>query len=339
MSLISFSTVNTRKRALQNSNSRYEKISFRTVNQNLNEKNLLLFVESGSHNEDTHCKQSFSFYNTLLKESKISESMKIKIESAILNNFTRVSDLDSISKILSSSFENIPNKEIFFNTLDDLESCDRIIRNESKLAKRFDFQKIINENIGYGVRHTVFELCSLLDTYNIPSKAKLNIALENISYSLFKSGYKVSLAESTEYIVEYFLTRDAIITDKDYNGYIDVLENNSFINKDIPNISYIFEAKNTKGNSYKDKLEKLITQCESNECKNKIKEVLSIKNEKQASKYIDDTIEMIINDKYSKIDSTLLLKSIYIIPLLGNVSKKFIDYKIEMSRKRIKIKK
>jgi hypothetical protein len=68
-------------------------------------------------------------------------------------------------------------------------------------------------------------------------------------------------------------------------------------------------------------------------------QLANIKNEKQASKYIDDSIEMIIADNITKNDSLLLLKSVYCIPLIGNVSKEFVDYKVEMSRSKLMIKK
>ena len=338
MNPIYFSSVNSRKVALNSKTSGYEKISYTTVKENLTPKNLLLFIESGSDNEDLHSKRSFFLYDQLLKESTdLPDNVKGKLQSAINANLIKVSDLNSVYNAICNC-KNIADKTLFFDTLDDLENCDRIIRNESKISKRFDLQKIINENINYGCQGTVYELCSLLDTYNISSKVKMNIALENVEYALFRSGHKINLNEVTEYITEYFFNRDAIITDKDYNGYINVLENNAFINLDKANVSYIFEFKNTKGNSYSDKLEKLSSKCESPECATLITKVLNIKTEKDASKYIEEAIDYISNDKFSKLDSLLLLKSIYIIPLIGNVSKAFVVYKVEMTRKKLKIK-
>ena len=337
MKPIGFSDVTTRKLALQ-SNCKREKISFRTVSNNLNAKNLLLFTESTYNDIDSHCKRSFLLYDRLLKESTVSDMDKWKIDHSLLSNLKKVSDIESMYQTISST--NLDNKHLFFNTLEVLEHCDRVIRNEAKLSKRFDMQKLIGENIIQGGKHTVYELCSLLDTYSISSKAKMNIALENVIYALFKSGYDadISVNEATEYIVEYFLTRDPVITDRQYNGYIDVLENNRFINKDIPELSYVFEAKNTKGNSFTDKAKALVVQCETKECSAHMSQILKIKNEKQASEYIDKSIEMIINDKVTINDSLLLLKSIYCLPLIGNISKDFVNMKLEMSRKKYKIK-
>ena len=333
---ISFSYVNTRKLSLQNK-SDIQKMSYRTVSDNLNQNNVLLFVESSREDMDTHYLLSLGLYNRLLSEQNVSDMGKRKIENALLANLVKVSDLDSVRETVSNC-DCIENKFLFFNSLESLENCDRILRNEAKLLKRFDLNKTINESIGYGLRHTIFELCSLLDTYNMTPKAKFNVALENVTYALFKAGYNYPI-ESTEYIVEYFLTREPVITDKEYDGYIDVLESNRFINKDNPELEYVFEAKKVKGNSFKDKAAELVTQCETKECASHMSQLANIKTEKQASAYIDKSVEMIIADEITKNDSLLLLKSIYALPLIGNVSKEFVDYKVEMSRSKLKIKK
>lgn len=333
---ISFSYVNTRKLSLQNK-SDIQKMSYRTVSDNLNQNNVLLFVESSREDMDTHYLLSLGLYNRLLSEQNVSDMGKRKIENALLANLVKVSDLDSVKETVSNC-DCIENKSLFFNSLESLENCDRILRNEAKLLKRFDLNKTINESIGYGLRHTVFELCSLLDTYNMPAKAKFNVALENVTYALYKAGYNYPI-ESTEYIVEYFLTREPVITDKEYDGYIDVLESNRFILKDNPELEYVFEAKKVKGNSFKDKATELVTQCETKECASHMSQLANIKTEKQASAYIDKSVEMIIADEITKNDSLLLLKSVYALPLIGNVSKEFVDYKVEMSRSKLKIKK
>ena len=337
MKPIPFSYVNTRKLALQN-NSEIHKTSYRTVSENLNKRNLSLFIESSSKDMDHHCKLSFDLYDRLVKNSDLTDQEKRSFENTLLSKLVKVSDLDSMEKVIAS-YDGITNTDLFFNSLGVLECCDRVLRNEERLSKRFDLNKTINENIMRGTKHTVYELCTLIDTYNTSSKAKLNIALENVSYALYKSGHDIDLHEAAEYIVEFFLTRESVITDKEYNGYINVLETNRFIDRNKSDFSYIFEAKNTKGNSFKDKAAELLTQCETKECATHMAQLANIKNEKQASKYIDDSIEMIIADNITKNDSLLLLKSIYCLPLLGNVSKEFVDYKVEMSRSKMKIKK
>ena len=335
MKPIPFSYVNTRKLSIQN-NVGNQKISYRTVSDNLNVKNLLLFVES-SYNDELYL-QSLSLYNRLLSEQNVSASEKGKIENILVSYLPKVTDLNAVFETVNDC-DCIENKDRFINSLNDLDCCDRILRNESKLVKRFDFSKTINDNIFKGTKHTVFELCSLIDTYNISPKAKLNIALENVSYALFKSGHEVDLTEAAEYIVEFFLTRESIITDKIYDGYVDVLENNRFIDNENPNLSYVIQGKKMKGNSFKDKASVLLTQCETKECASHISQLVNIKTEKQASAYIDKSIEMIIADNITKNDSLLLLKSIYCLPLIGNISKEFVDYKVELSRNKLNIKK
>lgn len=337
MKPVTFYSVSKRKLDLQ-SKVKNEKISYRTVSNNLSVNNLKSFIESSSLDMNDHCRDSFLLYNRLLHEKDLSSTSKSILETAINNQLHKVTNIDEMENVISTC-TSIENKSLFFNTLKDLENCDRVLRNDQKIGKRYDLIKTINENIGYGTRHTVFELCSLIDTYSISPKAKLNIALENVSYALFKSGHKVNLNDAIEFIVEYFLTRDTVITDKEYKGYIDVLKNNAFIDSTIPNISYVFEANKIEGNSFTDKAKKLIVQCETKECSAHMSQLLHIKNEKQASKYIDTSVEMIIDDNITKNDSLLLLKSIYCLPLIGNISKEFVNYKVENSRKKVKIKK
>lgn len=336
MAQIPFCLVNNRKRHLQTTNKN-QKISFKTVSKNLNCKNLLLFIESGDNDMDYHIRTSFSLYKRLLTESEISDPNKRLLENALHSTLSKVKDIENIRESISSLDIDSP---LFFARLNILENCDRVLRNETKLAKRFDFNKTIQQNILRGHKHTVYELCSLIDTYDISSKAKMNIAFENVLYALYKSGYANTedLKEATEYITEYFLTRDAVITDKQYKGYIDVLEHNQFIDKDNPNLAYIFEAIKIEGNSFADKAKKLVIQCETKQCSAHISQILKIKNEKQASAYIDKSIEMILNEEVTINDSLLLLKSIYCLSLIGNISKAFVDYKLEMSKQKVKIR-
>ena len=336
MKPVLFSMVSNRKLALQKESS-ISKISYKSAYYNPSVNNLLLFMESSEKDCDKHFKDSVSLYNKLLQDKEISEQHKRQIENTFYSKLINVKDLDSVYSLL----ENCLDKELYnycYSKIQALENCDRVIRNEAKLLKRFDLNKIINENIARGTRHTVFELCSLLDTYSISSKAKLNIALENVSYALFKSGHDVDLNEASEYIVEYFLTRDVVITDKEYKGYIDVLENNNFIDRDRNELNYVFKTNEDGYNSFAKKLVDMSDMCEDPQYKIHIRKALNIRNEKDASQYIDDTILMIIDDETSVQDASLLFNSIYIIPLIGRVSDDFVNYKMELNRRKIDIK-
>lgn len=336
MKSIEFSMVSNRKLALQKE-STFSKISYKSAFYNPSVNNLCLFMESSERDSDTHFKDSIKLYNRLLETKDVSKQDKRKIQNTLYSKLINVKDLDSVFAIM----ENCLDTDLFKyaqSRIHLLETCDRVLRNEARLLKRFDLNKIINDNIIRGTRHTVFELCSLLDTYNMSSKAKLNIALENVSYALFKSGHDIDLNEASEYIVEYFLTRDTIITDKDYKGYIDVLEHNGFIDKESENISYVFKTNEDGYNSFTKKLIDMSERCDDPQYKIHIRKVLSIRNEKDASQYIDDTILMILDDTTNINDASLLLNSIYCVPLIGNVSEEFVNYKMELSKRKVDIK-
>lgn len=330
-----FSVVNSRKLALQRE-STYYKIDYRTVHKNPSVSNLCLFIESRDKDANKHFAESVKLFNRILNENTVSDQDKRQIENSLCSQLMAVKDLNKAQSVIESCVDK-DLSSICKDRIQLLETCDRVIRNENKLQKRFYLNKIINENIAKGTRHTVFELCSLLDTYSISSKAKFNIALENVSYAMFKSGKCTDLNEVCDYIVEYFLTRDAVITDKAYNGYINVLENNEFIDKDDENLSYVFKSKEDGFNSYANKVIDLANQCEDPKYNTHIKNVLKHSTEAQASQYIDDTIMIIVNPSTSAKDAEMLLNSIYCLPLIGHVSDEFVNYKMEMGKKKIEI--
>lgn len=331
-----FSTVSSRKLALQ-SESNVSKISYKSAYYQPSVNSLFLFMESSGKDADKHFKDCITLYNRLLETTDVSEQSKREIQNRLRSKLIGVKDLSSRYSLM----EACRDKDLAVcchSQIQLLENCDRIIRNEARLLKRFDLNKIIKENILGGTRHTVFELCSLLDTYDMSSKAKLNVALENVSYALFKSGFEVDFNEVNEYIAEYFLTRDTVITDKVYKGYIDVLENNICVNKESENIAYIFDADENGYNSFTSKIMDMSDKCDDPQYKMHIRKVLNIRNEKDASQYIDDSILMILADETSKNDASLIFNSIYGIPLIGNVSEEFVNYKIELSKRKIEIK-
>ena len=60
-------------------------------------------------------------------------------------------------------------------------SCDRVWQTHEKINRRFNTNKIFYENF-YDTENCVNEFCTLLDTYDVPFRAKFNICLENVMY-------------------------------------------------------------------------------------------------------------------------------------------------------------
>lgn len=90
-------------------------------------------------------------------------------------------------------------------------SCDRVIENYNSISKRFNIDRTIRENISLGVYDTVFEVCKLVDTYEMPLKVKYNTALESCVYGFEKNGVKYESKDIVSSCTEYFLLKEGIL--------------------------------------------------------------------------------------------------------------------------------
>lgn len=117
-------------------------------------------------------------------------------------------------------------KEILRESIDNYATSIRIINNQDKIDRRFDFSKYIKEHSRFEDQSdTILELCSLIDTFNMTPGVKMNVALENILYSYYINGISVDPSTVAETVTEYFLTRESSISDKDYHDYNWILNN------------------------------------------------------------------------------------------------------------------
>ena len=116
-------------------------------------------------------------------------------------------------------------------------SVDRILENYNKLSKRFNIDRIIQENtVCNDVADTCVEVCNLVDTYDMPVKARYNTALETVWYGLHKNGFTFNESEVVTTISDFYMASGgnsfacksileaSIVFDKgDYMGDIDVI--------------------------------------------------------------------------------------------------------------------
>ena len=69
-------------------------------------------------------------------------------------------------------------KEGYQTIMDEIAvciACDRVLENYNRISKRFNLEYLINENTKHnGVRDTVVELCTRIDTYEMPNAVKFN---------------------------------------------------------------------------------------------------------------------------------------------------------------------
>lgn len=100
-------------------------------------------------------------------------------------------------------------------------SCDRVIENYNSISKRFNIDRTIRENASLGVYDTVFEVCKLIDTYEMPLRVKYNTALESCVYGLEKNGIKYEAKEIVRGCTEYFLLKEDAKLFEDISGILE----------------------------------------------------------------------------------------------------------------------
>lgn len=283
-----------------------------------------LFIELGG--DGAGSSPDIKFNQTLNLVNLLEEEDRTKLKDVILNSMNGLCNLESSINRIESSKLNDNDKQELIEKCEVLEACDRVLRNQDKLQKRFDFIKIIKEN-SWNLKHTVYELCYLIDTYEIPDKAKLNIAIENINYSFLASSHVQSVREVTDLVVNYFMSRGPVITDKDANGYIDVLENNPFIDEEsIPSYNAMVYCRDNDefGSTFVNTANKLSTQCQSLEVASLVESISNIKTEKSASNYMNKLKLLSQKETISGSDILNAIKAFCTLPLIGTVNIEFI---------------
>ena len=206
--------------------------------------------------------------NTYLKR-KLGR-VKSKLTTRVQNNFDNIKDafnsmlqgaksnassnIQSMKKAGSAMFPNNPLAkkkkqdakkeaayiEAYENMLAEstkLVSIDRILENYNRVSKRFNIDRIIQENtVINGVADTIIELCNLIDTYDMPVKARYNTCLETIWYGFHKNSFPFDESELVTTVTDYYMAHgkngvacasileSSIVFDKDdYMGDIEVL--------------------------------------------------------------------------------------------------------------------
>lgn len=241
------------------------------------------------------------------KDPKLSKTLvHLYTENAI----PYVEDLNKLSEALEGfHFQGI---DLIKETVNEYKVADRINRNHNAISKRFNIKKFITENQNMGLVSLTEEVCKLIDTYNIPSYAKLNNTLEECYY-IFGSVYpQYNPVKSVSTIVDYYLLRENNLPKFDLESYKRIIENSRVIPKRArSSISFLFESKDLAES--KD-VKKLIDQFKKDEEKN------SGKLEKMVNKIFSNKPENIIDDMPNLLGllrTMISIGAIAIQPLVG----------------------
>lgn len=120
------------------------------------------------------------------------------------------------------------------------EQCDRVLNNHAKLSKRYNLESRVrkcplNE---VSLQKCIYDICTLIESYDIPFGVKYNIALENIMYLMSKNCVPVKNSFIIESVTDYFLMEES--TDERLHDMKYILENAKFFTEeDIEPVSYL----------------------------------------------------------------------------------------------------
>ena len=223
------------------------------------------------------------------------------------------------------------DKPLCRSLLEDALVIERIMSNHKALSKRFNFDKIAKETIRTkSIQEGVQEMCDLIETYDIRTQAKFNIALENITYAMKSAGYNDSIVEE---VVDYFLVNEAFIPDNTYAIMQNIVaESRVLSNADKDRVKFFTEA---KGGYFKDHITEIAEKCGTKDGKDMVKAALKVKNEKSASDYIKKATKLAMTNT----DGKLITIAILSLPLSGYVSKSFVVYQFGLANDKNKVMK
>ena len=116
--------------------------------------------------------------------------------------------------------------------------ADRMIKNYDKFSKRFNIDKLIQENVYVnGIDDTVVSICGFMETYNIPDEQKFSMVMENCWYGFHKNAVEFNESDIATTATDYYLTKgnnnamckkileNSLVVDKDdYNGDLELIQ-------------------------------------------------------------------------------------------------------------------
>lgn len=292
-------------------------------------------VAKSNANSNAYCKECIGLIGCLEENS----------QKTLTNQFIN----DILPRVnpttIASLYENLTTKhtgdlckeciDSIMKSMQNIMVVDRMIKNEQSISKRFNFDKVIHEE-NDGVMSDFYkrknsdviqELCEWIDTYDLANEWKYNIALENIMYSFNKNKRPVTLYELVEEVTKYFVTKNPVVTDRDYKGYKKVLESNKLVSE-LAELPPIAKRIMTESNElYKNRIRSLANG------DTQIVTAMGVLGENGASRYIASTFEK-IKVCESQEDRQRMAIGLMSIPLVGNVSKAFVvsEMNIQLSK-------
>lgn len=130
----------------------------------------------------------------------------------------------------------------FIQLADNNVQCDRVLSNHKKLTKRFNFDNIVRtcSITEQSLQECVYNICNLLETYDLSVGIRYLIALENTMYLMHKNCVPMDNQQILESVTDYFLMTENEQMDVTLGSMKYVIENSRFFTPDELNcVRYI----------------------------------------------------------------------------------------------------
>lgn len=154
--------------------------------------------------------------------------------------------------------------------------ADRMIKNYDKFSKRFNIDRLIQENVYVnGIDDTVISICGFMETYNIPDEQRFSMVMENCWYGFHKNAVEFNESDIATTATDYYLTKgnnnamckkilenSLVVDKKDYNGDLELIteeepeddsiefEGGTILLGSIPLLKALTEVDNAVNTSY-----------------------------------------------------------------------------------------
>lgn len=304
--MISFSKIKQRKMKMESSTTSAYRPNINNITSPTTLNIMETFLNSINNSEDINYfgTKIFEIYESFVHDNSNHPNYVKKITDVIEENvLPRYKDLQSLKTYINNS----DDCKVFSESVDDFIYCDRIIKNDKIINKRFDMKSFIESNSGMELDEMVRSLCEFVDTYDISTEAKYNIALENITFMLKSKDKTLDESVIQNYITDYFLMRESVMTDTYIRKLQKVAMKSPLVNESTLN-TYLF----LKGHVYGDRIQSVLEY-----------DLSTLTSERKVSEQIYTWLDEMCIDTPEK--NKEMMDAIIALPLAINVSESFIN--------------
>lgn len=215
---------------------------FQNYNKNYNFTNIMEAVDHWTRYSKS-VEESFKKVLELVNivDTKGLVNQKQMINEKCLDIIFEIKDILPLYSIINEYTTSNPNNKLYptlLSKLDTISQCDRLIENHNFLSKRFNINRLVTEHVIIerdSINDTIYELCSLVDTYDYNINTKYIISLEEALYSFWKNNIDYPMSAIIENVTDYYLSNHLDKNDNSgqlLNIFKESINNSKFISND-----------------------------------------------------------------------------------------------------------